>query len=139
MATHPMVLLVEPDPVIRQLIHGELKDEGYIVVDTCDSDEALAFAELYPGAIDLAVTDLDKPEDEGPRFVDALRSLPTGTDTKVSRLPSPFDRAVLLKTVREALPSHAASRAVMQSQAEDGDRAVFWGAQARLSEGVSLH
>ena len=92
MATHPLVLLIEPDHMLRQLIHGELKDQGCIVFDTATGAEALAFAELYPGAIDLAVTDLETSDSDEVDFVDALRSLPTGGQAKVSSLMKPFDR-----------------------------------------------
>ena len=92
MATHPLVLLIEPDPMLQQLIHGELKDQGCIVFDTATGAEALAFAELYPGAIDLAVTDLETSDSGEVDFVDALRSLPTGGQAKVSSLMKPFDR-----------------------------------------------
>lgn len=51
----PLVLL---DPLLRELIHGEVKNQGCIVFDAADERAALSFAALYPGAIDLAVTDL---------------------------------------------------------------------------------
>lgn len=127
MATHPMVLLVEPDPTLRGLIRSELKDEGCVVVDRATGDEALAFAKIFPGPIDLAVTDLPRPEHNA-RFAHALRALPTGSEAAVSCLPSLFDRDDLIDTVREALPASVRTR-TLETQPEQGDRAVFWGAR----------
>ena len=122
MATHPFVLLVEPDPLLRHLIHGELKDHGCIVFGTADQRDALALAGLYPGAIDLAVTDLPKPHQQNHAFESALRSLPTGTQARIldmstatdaapgasnapeqSYLMKPFDRESRLEAVQQAL------------------------------------
>ena len=133
MATHPLVLLIEPDPVLRQLIHGELKDQGCIVFDTATGAEALAFAELYPGAIDLAVTDLATSDSDEVDFADALRLLPTGSQAKVSSLMKPFDRGDVVAAVRKALPS-----STLQAQAEYGDAAVFWGSRDDRQTGLPL-
>ena len=133
MATHPLVLLIEPDPMLRQLIHGELKDQGCIVFDTATGAEALAFAELYPGAINLAVTDLETSDSGEVDFVDALRSLPTGGQAKVSSLMKPFDRGDVVAAVREALPP-----STLQARAEYGDAAVFWGSRDDRQSGLPL-
>jgi CheY-like chemotaxis protein len=132
MATHPLVLLVEPDPMLRELIHGELADEGCIVVDAASGDDALSFAKLYPGPIDLAVTDLARPE-HNTRFAHALRSLPTGRRAKISWLADAFDRAELIESVRQAVPTGKDKPMNMNpmrinAQTEEGERAVFWGA-----------
>ena len=127
MATHPLVLLVEPDPMLRQLIRSELKDEGCVVVDRATGDEALAFAEIYPGPIDVAVTGLARPE-QNVRFAHALRALPTGSDAMVSCLPGLFDRTDLVQSVRQVLPTQLTTRAALEAQQEQGDGAVFWGA-----------
>ena len=153
METHPLVLLVEPDPLLRQLIHGELKDQGCIVFDAADERAALSFAAVYPGAIDLAFTDLPQVHQKDRAFASALRLLPTGTATKVihmstttERTPGtssdiscshqlkPLDRESLLEAVRTALPSADS----MDAQAEHGDQAVFWGAFRTNESNVSL-
>ena len=141
MATHPLVLLVEADPILRELIHSELKEQGCIVFDAADPDEALAFAALYPESIDLAVTDLATWPQADQAFIDELRALPTGvharilhmarmgsangdsTDLGQSYLVKPFDRQTLVDAVQAALPHDR-----VDAQAEYGDRAVFWGA-----------
>ena len=128
MTTHPLVVLVEPNPLLRHLIHGELKDEGCVVFDAADGDEALAFAELYPGQIDLAVTDLQNTDSGTSDFISALHSLPTGNHTQVSSLMKPFDRTALLKAVRGALP-HLSSARARQTHAESGEQAVSWGSR----------
>ena len=142
MDTHPLVLLIEPNPLLRELIHGELKDQGCIVFDAADEHAALSFAELYPGAIDLAVTDLPRAREQNGAFARALRSLPTGTTAKVLHMSTttdrpqgasteisrsfmkPFDRESLLDAVRTALRSSEP----LSAQPDHGDRAVFWGA-----------
>lgn len=143
MATHPFVLLVESDPMLRELIQSELKDHGCVVFDAAGSDEAIAFAKLYPGSIDLAVTDLPNTHQQDQTFTHSLRSLPTGTDARIihmttrtdtaadaatdlrqSYLPKPFDRRTLLDTILSALPTAGG----VEAQPDDGDRAVFWGA-----------
>ena len=95
--------------------------------------EALAFAELYPGAIDLAVTDLETSDSGEVDFVDALRSLPTGGQAKVSSLMKPFDRGDVVAAVREALPP-----STLQARAEYGDAAVFWGSRDDRQSGLPL-
>jgi CheY-like chemotaxis protein len=153
METHPLVLLVEPDPLLRELIHGELKDQGCIVFDAANERAALSFAAVYPGAIDLAVTDLPQAHQQDRAFASALRLLPTGTATKVidmstttestlgtpsdisrSNQLKPFDRESLLQAIRTALPSSNS----MNAQAEHGDQAVFWGAFRTNGSNVSL-
>ena len=128
MATHPFVLLVEPNPTLRGVIRSELKEEGCVVVDRASEDEALAFAAIYPGPIDLAVTDLPHPEHSA-RFAHALRQLPTGAKATVSSLPAVFDRNDLIESVRQVLP------AGHDAKPERGDQAVFWGAQQQAAAG----
>ncbi len=123
MSTHPLVLLVEPDPVLRELLHGELKDQGCIVVDAVNSEEALAFARVYPGAIDLAVTDLQYPADADRAFLTTLRSLPTGSHATVLRVEGASDRQSLLSAVRHAVPTATGGSPKPRYR----DRAVFWG------------
>ena len=142
MVTHPFVLLVEPNPLLGALIAGELKEHGCVVFNAADSHEALAFAALYPGSIDLAVADTATVSKSNLEFVNALRALPTGARTNVLQLGTdtqdvppgsgttlgqtylmkPFDRTSLLQAVWQALPS-ARSRT-------QGGRAVFWGSHS---------
>jgi CheY-like chemotaxis protein len=91
MTTHSFVLLVEPDAILRELIHRELKNQGCIVFDAADPGEALAFAELYTGPIDLAVPDLPTTHHQDQLFTDALRSLPPRTHTKVLHMATLVD------------------------------------------------
>ncbi len=123
MSTHPLVLLVEPNPLLRELLHGELKDQGCIVVDASNSEEAIAFAQVYPGPIDLAVTDLRQPADDDRAFLNTLRSLPTGSQVKVVRVEGTYDRQSLVNAVRHVLPGAAD----FDASPPQTDRAVFWG------------
>ncbi len=142
MATHPFVLLVEPNPLLRGLISGELKDHGCVVFHAADGSEALRFAALYPGAIDLAVADTSDEAQTDREFVRALRALPTGARTNVLQLNSaphdappgsstalgqsclmkPFDRTSLLRAVWQALSP-------ARPTTTQPDRAVFWGSR----------
>ena len=146
MATHPLVLLVQADPLLRELIHGELKEHGCIVVGTDTREEALSFAALYPGAIDLAITDRPQGEPKGDTFVSALRALPPGRHAPVlqvtderslaptdgeAKLIAPFERQALLDAVQDALtlaPSEP------QLECPGRSRAVFWGSERRPAE-----
>ena len=149
MTTHPLVLLVEPNPLLRRLIHGELKDVGCIVVDAPTDAAALAFAEIFPGSIDLALTDVS-PGDGRCTFVTRLRALPAGRATRIIHLadtrsdfarnrhdtdrylPTRFDRRGLLDALREALPEDIMPSLTSEPEPPSDDRAVFWGAERRV-------
>ena len=150
MTSHPFILLVEANPIVRALICGELKEHGCVVFDAADGDEALQFASLYPGAIDLAVADRSSVAMSGHEFVDALRALPTGAETNVIQLDAeapdvfpgsatglrqtllmkPFDRTTLLHAVRRALPPTRTF--------DRGGRAVFWGSHREIDSDLDV-
>ena len=150
MTTHPLVLLVEPNPLLRRLIHGELKDLGCVVVDVPGDAAALSFAEIFPGSIDLALVDLS-PADRRDTFVAGLRAMPAGRGTKIILmagtpsdfarnrhdgdrfLPTRFDRLSLLDALHEALPEDIMPRITSEPEPPNGNRAVFWGAERRVS------
>ena len=99
------------------------------MVDTDSREAAIAFAELYPGAIDLAVTDLRCQAEEDRDFVATLRSLPTGSHAAVVRVEGRFDRDSLVHAVRRVSPMrdepgdapHARNTAVFWGSAHDPD------------------
>ncbi|HYC76351.1 MAG TPA: response regulator [Planctomycetota bacterium] len=69
----PTVLLLEDEPMVRDLAARELERAGYRVVAARDGVEALLLAESEP-VIDLVVADVMLPRLGGPEFVRVLRS-----------------------------------------------------------------
>ena len=82
MATHPLVLLIEPDPVLRQLTHGELKDQGCIVLDPGPNGAALYVSFMKPvlrGA-DYNIVHIlgdELPAPTATTLIDTLRAAPS--------------------------------------------------------------
>ena len=56
----PTVLVVEDDPLIRELVVDELHSEGFSVVEARDADQAIAILEVRDD-IHLVFTDVDMP------------------------------------------------------------------------------
>ncbi len=69
---HKTVLLVEDQDVVRALVRRVLEEEGYIVHDACDGDDALKVAAAVEGEIDLLLTDLAMPNVGGPELASRL-------------------------------------------------------------------
>jgi CheY-like chemotaxis protein len=55
------VLLVEDEPVVRNLVHRVLQLKGYRVLAASDGDEARRIAERYPEEIHLLISDVVMP------------------------------------------------------------------------------
>jgi CheY-like chemotaxis protein len=55
-APHPVVLLVDDDPLVRQMLARCLADEGYRVLEAASGEEALALFDVIPG-VAVVVTD----------------------------------------------------------------------------------
>ncbi len=64
------ILLVDNDPIIRDLIARMLNHQGYAVLDARNGEEALATAAQYPDPIHLLVTDAKMPGMGGFRLAD---------------------------------------------------------------------
>jgi PAS domain S-box-containing protein len=60
------VLLVEDEEMVRQVARGILRKKGYTVIDTGDSDEALAICREGKIKFDLLLTDVVMPKMSGP-------------------------------------------------------------------------
>jgi CheY-like chemotaxis protein len=58
---HETILVVEDEPLLREMAHLILQDCGYKVVEAESGAEALQVWERNPGAIDLIVTDIVMP------------------------------------------------------------------------------
>ena len=67
------ILIVEDEPVLRDMAHVILQECGYRVVEACSGREALAVWERHQGAIDLVLTDVVMPE--GVSGMDLARKL----------------------------------------------------------------
>jgi len=59
----PCILLVEDEPVIRELLAILLEEEGYAVVQAADGLEALQTVDDYP--IDVVLSDVKMPRLDG--------------------------------------------------------------------------
>jgi len=75
------VLLVEDEPVVRELAVGTLRENGYTVVAACNGVEGLRLARQHDGKIDLVLTDVFMPVMGGKEMADAL--LASRPDTKI--------------------------------------------------------
>lgn len=66
------LLVIEDEPILRDLARITLERRGYHVLVAADGDEALAVAQRYPGQIALAVADVVMP---GMRVREAMERL----------------------------------------------------------------
>jgi len=68
----PTVLVVEDEPVIRELMAILLEDEGYAVQQAVDGLQALEMLEQH--GVDLVLSDVKMPRLDGASLVQCLRS-----------------------------------------------------------------
>jgi PAS domain S-box-containing protein len=115
------ILLAEDDGAVRRLARNVLSDQGYMVLDARDGDEALAVARRYPRAIHLLVTDVVMPGLSGRDLAERLAGerpgvrvlytsgytenvmVRSGFEDDLMLLAKPFLPSDLLRKVREAL------------------------------------
>ncbi len=116
------VLVVDDEAAICKLVSKMMQRYGYTVTWKTDSAEALALFSEQPDGFDLVITDMTMPKMAGDlltRKILAIRPdmpviLATGynrlmTDAKAAELgvraflAKPFEKAILLKTVRRVL------------------------------------
>ncbi|HVC88093.1 MAG TPA: PAS domain S-box protein [Gaiellaceae bacterium] len=68
------ILLVEDDPIVRDVVFGMLTERGYSILVAADGEEAVAIAQAAsPGTVDLIVTDLIMPGLDGRQTAAAVR------------------------------------------------------------------
>jgi CheY-like chemotaxis protein len=70
----PCILVVEDEPVIRELMAILLEEEGYTVHQACDGLEALETVDQHP--VDLVLSDVKMPRLDGASLAHRLRAQP---------------------------------------------------------------
>ena len=76
MSTRPgklSVLLVDDEPLVRQLLAYVLREAGYVVEEADNGASALQTARQMNGALGLVITDIDMPVMDGLEFARLLR------------------------------------------------------------------
>jgi CheY-like chemotaxis protein len=66
------VLVVDDEPLVRQLVQTALEHDGYAVLAAASGDEAVAMEQEHPGRIDLVLTDVTMPGLRGHELVPLL-------------------------------------------------------------------
>jgi DNA-binding NtrC family response regulator len=116
------ILLVEDDPLVRELAVEILKSRGYAVLVSDHPETAIQLCRQHPGKIHLVVTDVVMPGMNGSQMVDEIAAMRPGisvlfmsgyTDTAIIRdgnfdqatafLQKPFSPTVFGRKVREML------------------------------------
>jgi CheY-like chemotaxis protein len=68
-----VVLIVDDDPMIRNITRIVLEAEGYFILSAADGEEALLLSRKFPGAIHLVLSDVTMPNMNGLQLRDRLR------------------------------------------------------------------
>jgi DNA-binding response OmpR family regulator len=71
------ILLVEDDPGLRELLKDALEKRKYTVITAADGREAIA--KFRPSVVDLVVTDLLMPEEDGLMVIMKIREIKPST------------------------------------------------------------
>ena len=112
------ILLVEDDAAVREIVVEFLRSAAYYVLEARDANDALAIVRRESRPVDLLVSDIVLPGQNGPALACTLRNFaPQMRTLFISGYPSdsiggtgspsflakPFSRAALLQAVRRAL------------------------------------
>jgi DNA-binding response OmpR family regulator len=115
----PVILVADDEALIRNLVTLLLQGDGYFVLSASDGHEGLELSRMYPGPIDMVITDAQMPRLNGADLCAHLIEerpgikvlVMSGADMReiVSRnahmsfLPKPFDGETLKARVRVIL------------------------------------
>jgi len=96
------ILLVEDEPVVRELARQILEIRGYTVLDACDVDEARRLCDEHPGPIQLLLTDVVMPVMSGRGLADAV--IPVRPEMRVLYMSGYTDDAIVRHGIQEGAP-----------------------------------
>jgi len=99
----PVVLLVEDEPVVREITGQVLTHAGYDVLESNGPREALLVAHQHPGKIDLLLTDVVMPEMNGVELADRLQNLQPDL---ITVLMSGYAECDVLQKIRSGSAMH---------------------------------
>ncbi len=123
------VLVVEDEAEVRRLVAELLRSGGYRVLEAENGGAAMEHCRGYQGPIELVLTDVVMPGQDGPEVVRRLRQVrpelavvymsgysaerfeASGVPADAGFLNKPFSRGALLGSIRRALDRAAAPRA----------------------------
>lgn len=119
---HETILLVEDEPMVRQMTKMILTQNGYTVLEASDGREAVRVGESHRGAIHLLMTDLVMPHLSGRQVAERLTAVIPGLrvlfmsgytadmighqgveSATANFLSKPFSLAAMTNKVREVL------------------------------------
>jgi two-component system cell cycle sensor histidine kinase/response regulator CckA len=119
---HETILLVEDEPLVREMTAQVLRTQGYNVLVAGNGSEALSIAENLSSPIHLVITDVVMPQMSGRRLAETLHGNRPGIkvlymsgytensivhhgvlEEGIAFIAKPFTPGVLLKRVREEL------------------------------------
>jgi signal transduction histidine kinase len=120
-----VILLVDDDPLVRQLLCRSLREHGYTVIEAGDPIEALTVESEFDEPIDLLITDLAMPKLSGTELAarigerrkDVAMLFITGYSAShtpspdIELLQKPFAQTTFLARVEKLLASRARTRA----------------------------
>ena len=131
-ATRRRILVLDDEIAIQRLLKMILEEEGYIVLNTDDGDQALEMMTKEP--VDLIIQDLRMPKMDGLTFLKTVKERFPDTPSIVltafgtfetaveamrlgayTHLGKPFDTTEMRETVARALERHAIGRKAPRS------------------------
>lgn len=156
-ASHPLILIVDDDLVIRSLLRRVLQKDGYQIEQAADGVEAVtAFIQFQP---DLVLLDAMMPELDGFAACAQIKALPQGDQTPILMItslqdndsvdrafkvgatdfiPKPINWAVLRHRVQRIIRARYAEEALRESErrldlaVKGGDLGLWdWGIKNR--------